>query len=86
MFEGNFDELFFEMLKSENLNPEWVKNHSIKIGNKYISFIFRDDNDFKWKVCGVLVVWGFDKTYREVMFTRFTLDELIEKIKLIMLW
>lgn len=82
-----FDDLLFEKLKSENLKPKWVKNCNIKIRNKYISIItVEGENYFDRIIHGIMVTWGTGDTYREVELIKFTIDELIEKIKLVILW
>ncbi len=82
-----FDDILFKKLKLENLKPERVENGSIKVKDKYISVIIRVlEGYFDKKVNGIMIIWGCDKTYREVELIKFTIDELIEKIKLIILW
>jgi len=82
-----FNDILFEKLKIENLKPEWVENGCIKIKDKYISVIIRVlEGYFDKKVNGLMIVWGYDKTYREIELINFTIDELIEKIKLMILW
>lgn len=82
---NKFNNLLFKKLESEGFTPKWVENHGIKIENKNISIVFEDES-FNWKVDGVLITWSFNGTYREITLINFTIDELINKIKLIILW